>query len=765
MKFHKTYFFLASAVGGFLCLALIVALIGYFRAVESGSVAVGSERRLASQLKIFHDQFRRAEGPEEAKVAFKLAESITGFGPESELHQELKKTYAPVLAAFASKPREAGPKFALVKKRELMEYLVNSYRREVLHGDLRIRAGYLNVLFDTQNSLLGETDEAEQVYLKRNHERLESMRTVAGTLADPGVASRVAGAESIFSGYERGFQQALKWRADRDEALGKVEKSLPGLAKGIYSGQDFGMDDTRRGFLYVCFLALLAAVVGFLTLYLGFKVMRVRAELKMDSFLAYLRTFGTESVDPKMQAVVQGLRDDADWAPVVAEAQRAEESFLRSCHNLLAVPRSLGTPFLVVGKDRVIRHWNENAGKLFGLTDGKQWGVGDVLVPERLNVKEGEIGSVLELIKSSLSSHIEDRFDLLVRCPDGWQPYELTMSPVTTGPLAGGRILVWREVRGEADRLDRAVGAQLERVRDIVHKVTHQYEVSLDAREGDVPAARAMIGDLSLLKGRMDEREILWKSEAQALIDQVTRQQEILGRLGEELHQVRQGQTEALELVRSVRGGEEHLLDEVCVLERDLERWSVGRKRLVNDLQQQAVTLDRARKFEERLRASTEEMGSELETYEDSITELRQFADAAKVHSVNLSLVRDPGYWEYASRARAFAHELSQFVAKAEAIGEKIRHFVSAHPGGALAAHLNGVGLDASITAEIAEEQELLGKNLRRWRESSEAMLVGGEKAVSLLQKAEKQSAMLSQLGETSLLINQQARDNLERWN
>jgi len=131
---------------------------------------------------------------------------------------------------------------------------------------------------------------------------------------------------------------------------------------------------------------------------------------------------------------------------------------------------------------------------------------------------------------------------------------------------------------------------------------------------------------------------------------------------------------------------------------------------------------------------------------------------------VNLSLVRDPGYWEYASRARGFAHELTRFTAKAEEIGRRMRAFVSSHPGGALAAHLNAPGLDEAAVAGITEEQEKLSVMLARWKVSGETILNGGGRAVELLEGAEKQSAVVNQLGETSLLLNQQAKGNLERW-
>jgi hypothetical protein len=501
--------------------------------------------------------------------------------------------------------------------------------------------------------------------------------------------------------------------------------------------------------------------VGFLSPYLGFKLLRVRAELKLDAFLTYLRGFGNEHGDPQVRTAAQALRDDTDWAGVLAEAERAEEAFLRSCHNQLAVPRSIQAPYLVVGKDRAVRHWNESAAALFGLEPGQAVGVDDLLRPELLGVKEGNVEAAIEIARASFASLTEDRHDFLVKN----DPYELTMSPITHGPLAGGKVLVWREVKGEAERLDRAVAGQLSRVRDLVHKVTHRYACDLSPGSADSPAAKTMIGDLALLRGQVDERELLWKSEAQALIDQVTRQQEILSRLAEELARVRGEQAEALQLVRSVHGGEQTLHGEVTVLERDLERWNTSRRRLLRDLEQQATILERAKNFEEELRAATTQMASELAGYDSELDELRRFTDAAKLHSVNLSLVKDPAAHEYAARARAFSADLSRFLEAARNLGEKVRRFVKSHPGGALAAHLGSSGLDGDLLASIGEEQEKLGSLVQRWRKEGESILSGGQKAVELLQEAEKKSAVLTQLGETSLLINQQARGNLERWN
>lgn len=762
MKSSRAYFLLAAASCGALSFALAISLGGYFQSVEAGGSGNITEKRLLSHLQAYHDRLKQAEQPEEARTAIKLLENVNGFGRESEGAKELKKASASVISVFASKPKEAEARFGLTRKRELMESLVNAYRKEIPNGDIRLRAAYLNVLFDTQNSLLNETDEAEQVYIKRNRERLEGLKPIISSRAD--LVARVGALTSTLLSYERGFTEQLKFKAEKAEALAKLEKALPALARQVYQSIDLGVDDTRRTFLYISFLSLLITASAFLSLYLGYKVIRVRSSLKMDTFLAFLRTFGSERSDPQTEAALKSIQADEEWAYAVAEAKRAEEAFLRSCHTLLSIPRSLRSPCLVMAKDRTLKHWNESAGAIFGLAPGKEWSTEDIFTQEKLKPRDGEPEVLLEMIRSAEAGLTEAKFELFVKQDNAWLPFELVMNPITSGPLVGGKVIFWREIGDESERVNRSIAAQLERTRDMLHKITHHYPVELMPNVNDVPAVQAMIEDLSTFKAKGEERELLWKSETEALSDQVDRQQEVLARLSAELAEIRGRHSEALSLVAKVFDGEESWHDEVCVAERDMERFVVNRQRLLHDLRHQAVVLEKARKFEDQLRSATAQVRAELENYSNDLEELNQFAEAARVHSVNLSLIRDPGYWEYASRSRAFAHELARFTEKAGSLASKVRDFLSAHPGGALVAHLNGAGVENDLLEEIKAEQDRFVELFHRWREAGGTQLGEADKAVQVLRDLDKKGAVAAQLGQTSLLINEQAKGNLERW-
>ena len=140
MKSSRALFLLSAGACAALSLALAIALGGYFRSVETGGNGVLTEKRLLSHLQQLHERLKAAGTPEEARAALKALEVVDGFGRDSEGARELKKAATPLIAVFASKPRESEPRYALTKKREAMEALVNAYRKEIPNGDIRLRA-------------------------------------------------------------------------------------------------------------------------------------------------------------------------------------------------------------------------------------------------------------------------------------------------------------------------------------------------------------------------------------------------------------------------------------------------------------------------------------------------------------------------------------------------------------------------------------------------------------------------------------------------
>ena len=761
MRASRLHLIFSSAIIFAFSITMIISLVGFFSAVEKSNTTGSGEGRVTAQLKGFHDQLKHIDEADALKRAFKSFDLAAGYSAESDTGKELRKAYSGVLSTFANKPKEAESRYLLVKKREMMEYLVNAYRKEIPRGDIRVRAIYLNVLFDMQSSLLNESDEMEEVFIRRNKERVASLKSLVAGMGDAGLVQRVAGFESLYQAYEKGFGLSAQWRKERDDVLGKVEKNLPKLARELYSNADVNSEDMRRSFLLTCVLAIAVALGSAAGLLVCHKVGRLQFDARGSALVAYLREFGRERSDPQVQKSLDILRDDPEWSGILLKAQAAEDEFVTEYQTHLALPKSLQIPYVVFTKDRIARLWNESAANLLGIEGDQDVAFDDLVREEKISLREGDAKIMAETIRGSFPLPKADSFEFLLKRGDAWVPVEMIVSPIVTGRAAGGKIYCFREIRNEADRINQAVNAQLARVREFVQKVTHFYPAELTAGEQDAPAVHEMAGDLNTLKRKIDEREILWKSETSALIDQVERQKEILQKLQAELGAIRTGHEKAIGLFQTVQEQDESLYDQLCLMERDMDRWQANRSRLLADLTQYESVIQKATRYEKELRDATEAMRTAVAKYEKDQRTLAEFADQARVQAVNLGLTEDKTQWEYADRARLFAETLQEFSRKTADLLAKVSAFLQRHPGGALAPHLSGVDLDPAVL----EAQKSLAAFFQNWRENGNGAIEGGQEAIGLLQAVDKKGAVAVQLGDTSILINEQAKGNLSRWN
>jgi hypothetical protein len=762
MKATRSYLFVALVATAGLCVANLISLTGFFQSVERQSSGTSTEKRLLSQLQYLQDQLRRTDDPEQARRQIRSLEALVSPGIESEGTETFRKIYAPVISAYASKPKEAEERFLLVKKRELMEGIVNAYRREISTGRIPVRAAYLNILFDTQNSLLNEGTETERVYIRRNKERFSGLRGLTGS--DQALAARVAALEGVFQSFEKGFEAAAQWKAQKEEALAAADKSLPKLARDLYGSRGQQAEDLRRFFLYSCIIALIAALAALAVFYVSHKLLKLKFYSRTDSFLRLLREFGRERLDSGYDRELAALKADPDWSRLAGGIEQSESDFVASFQTHLAIAQSMTCPHVVIGRDKVVRSWNASAGELFGMADGQDFSMEDLIRSDNVSGREGDPVAALELIRGSFSVPEAGVFEISLKAGDSWMPFELLCYPVLSGPLAGGKVFLFREIRNEAERVEKSVKGHLGRIRDSIHKLTHGYEVELTPRDADAEAIKGCLEDLSSMKRKLDERELLWKSETGALIDQVSRQREILERVTDEIGAIRAAHGRVLQLVGGLHGGDENWHDEVCLLDRELGRWKALRERLEADVGRHGETLGKARVYEREIRSAAEEMEGFLAEYETSFSRLEEFSEEARVHAVNMGFVKDPGYREFAARSRAFAHEVTRFVEQTKKLSAHVKAFLAAHPASALAPHLEGGEIDPELLSGLRKEEARLEVFLKRWMESGKGLVAEGEEALGILRETDKKGAVLTQLGETSLLINDQARGNLERW-
>jgi hypothetical protein len=761
MKISRSYLVTAIALIALVTAANGFTLLGFFQSVEGGSGGV-SDRKFQVQLKSQHDLFSKIEDVEDAKKHYKsIEQNFTSLG--GGVDEAFQKTYGPVLMSFTSKPKEADERYALIKKRELMEGLVNAYRKEIPAGPIPIRAAYLNILFDVQNSLVNQTVEAEAISLSKIRERFENLKFTAKSFRGDGLEDRIAGLDGVFTAIEKGFEQKKKWKQERDRAISAAESSIGKLAKATIGSMEDGVEASRRFFLYSLIVGVAAFFLALVLLYISHKFVKLKFEAKSDLFLKLLKEFGREKLDPTYDRDRKWLLEDPDWGSVTHGFIESEKAFSDQYQALLSVPKSLLMPYVVFTKDRLAKHWNDTARTLFEIGDKRSTALDDIISDRR--VKGRDRADIIDLIRATFTTSREDSFEVDIHQNGSSVPFEILCYPILSGALAGGKIFFFRQIRSEAERVDKAVNGHLHIVRDHIQKVLNGSLEEFNIQFAVHPDVRKTIEDLDSLRRKVSEKEILWKTEAGALIDQIDRQKEVLEKLNNQLKNIREANKTTIASFEVRRGADEDLHSDICFLEKEIEQTRLYRTKLEEDLNMQTQLLGVARKYEVGVRASIGEMERFISEYIQLLNDLRGYCEEAKVQSVNLSFAKDPNSREYGARARAFAFELESFLTTASSIGERLKTIISQHPGSALAPHLDAREADFSMLEGIKNEEERLASFIQRWKVSGEGLIAESKKVSELAKEIDRVSSVATQLGETGLIINEQTHLNLERWN
>lgn len=762
MKATKSNGLIYWIVFSSLCFVIFFTLSGFFRAAENSSSSPLSEGRALSQLKQLHENFKQSEAPEEAKRYLKGFETGLGLANESNEMEKVKVVFNPLVAHLGTKPKETDNRFLLEKKKDLMENLVNAYRKEIPNGDIRVRAAYLNILFDLQASLLNESDEAETVFIKRNHERFGALKVLASTSRDAGQPVRVANLESIFAVYEKAFAALSDWRAKKSEILTSVDKALPSLSKQIRAGDNQAVSDTRRSFLYTAIISLLVMLAAFVTLLMGQKFSRLRYESLSDAVGIVLKEFAQEGNHDQRALTI--LQSDEDWSKLLNQILETESVFNSNFQALLSVPKSMKIPYLVFSKDKELVHSNDSARRFFEWSEGKVY-FDELIRGAEIGVRDGDTSKAIENISKSFSGAKQEVYEVMMNEAGQWVPVELMFFPITNGYLVGGKILLMRLIPNEAARIEKSVTSQVSKIRNYVQKLSKHEAIDIQVSEHDILPIRETVMDLQNLKMSIEERQHLWKSEAAALTDQVTRQKDILVRMTGEISTMNADYAELISLVKTIRGSDEVWHNEVCGIEKDLSKWMENRQRLSSDLIAHSGVLNRAREIETQIRDTASGMKKAIQGFQEEMEQLKNYYQEVKIYSVNLSFTEDPKQKEFAAKARAFASNVGHYTEVMEKIMQGLSGFVNKHPGGSLFPHLDSAEIPPAVMDSLKDEQMRWSNFLQRWKQSSQEILARESQAIDILYEVDKKSNVAMQLGETSIVINDQAKNNLGRWN
>lgn len=770
MRTARLFLLLAGSIFLVSFIGLFLVTFSLYRNVDEASIHGTGSMRAGPLIANLHEQLHQVESAEQLQQYFKVLESAPNSATYAPSLVELKKTYAPLVAHLQNKPKENEARYTLLKKKDFLDGALNFYRKEAQSGDIPVRALLLNIVFDTHSSFLGESPEMEMVFIKKCKEHVAGLKAIANEARSAGIGYRISGLENLLSNYERAATQAWNWNEDKKKILADAEKSSAAAVQAIVRGADVAGASARRDFLQDI---AICGVVSFLCLgilYFGSIKIRSRFEFHSNLLRKYFSLYGQEKFEVLNRTELALLKNDGDWSQLFNALQESEEQFQKVFEGQRAVSQFCSVPFLVTNKNGDVVYWNMPLKDFFNFEkssdiQGRQ--LTEVMrskaMKNSFSDSEQTLAKIFKTIEQTGVAEVN-----VQRKNSESIPVELIVSSIGSGKhLEGGRVIFWRKIPNEAARVQEKLSYQLSFVRQALQDVSLGKDVEVDftAVEGLELSVREALDRISTLKGELNERELSWKEEIRALLEQVGRQHEILQNVSTDLSDLRARYEKISHFFAQVFETEKIANTELNNLEKNLEAWSGQQSRLQLELSAQLQLLERARDYEKNVRTGIQQMRDELIAIAPALNELKQFREDVRLKALNLSLGREPGSEQFAARVRGYAVELDKLSKRLENILSSVRDFVDRSPGSALFTMLQSGGFDVSLFEDFRRGQSLIGESVSHWKNSTDGVLKSGTEVQEILADLSEKSEEVHKLNETCLVINESAKENLARWN
>jgi len=761
MKVAKQQLLISSIFVGLLLGAIVYSQFGYFRTVEEVTSKAGTDKKLENTLRAFSNELKLASSPKDLEKVIKNVDEefkVLGGDRKGDAFQAFESFRK---HAKASVDLINGPSH-LADKKVLMEGLVNAYRKEIPDGPIALRAAYLNFLFDVQQSLLSTSIEVEEVSIQKMKERLSSLKSIVDRSGESALKARLGVFEDAFSSLERRVSEYRIWSQSKSQSTAELEKRIPKLAISIGAETELQNEDMRSTFLLASLLVLFSAVLCGLAMFLSYKFGKIRFEARKSGFLNFIATFGNERLKDEDIENLKILQMDPDWGEVVKEALRSEGKFINTYQTLISVPQSMKIPLGFFSRDGVLDFQNSELEQLMATKAGDS--LKKFLDKNKIYSREGDPEAVVAMIENSFASPKTDVFEIAVSWEGKSLQYELLSFPVTRGPLAGGKVFLFREIRNELVRIENSVREQIEVLRSAISNVVRGQPINPALAEQSGPEVRTCLGELDSMVQFLSEQELRRRAERDGMLDQIEKQSEVLQRLSKSMLETKNSREEAKRLMSEICESDENWYEEVRTIEREMERWLALRERLETELGRYADVVERAKAFEKSLAKSVSGLANFVGNYQSKMNDLNEHYEQMRIHASNMSFVSDPKLREIASFGRAYVEEMNKFISIAEAIGGHIQLFLEQHPASGPASTLSAYSFDAEALESFDSEEAKIGNFVKRWSSAGQELLKQEENAKKVLSEMESQLATMLQLGETSLVINNQTKGNLARF-
>ncbi|MCO5142750.1 MAG: hypothetical protein M9962_06640 [Oligoflexia bacterium] len=729
--------------------------------VKSGIV---SENKATQIFRTHHVWLEEAQTIGQLNSVLKSLEVNLGIDNLIKGQDDLSRDFNALVAIYKNRDPSSSNENIQKKKSELMEMLVNSYRKEIPHGEIPIRAAYLNTLFDLQTSITLETTEKDLAIAKKGNSRISELKNSTSVKNNGALSLRISNLDVVASSLEKIIEMKYDWEQKKREQLKLIKNKYPSFARNIAASSGVTSQDLRRQF-FLATLGLLFSVFLMLAFfYFMPKFLKAKFNANAAALLKRFTELGSK-LEIRDRHDLSYLDDDSDWGPIARELVDIEKRFENNFSQIQALFESIDMPIFLYERDKNFV-FSKNEKELFG-SDLSKDSLDQLLENWQMrlideNSSEGLKSKILRDYDSTRACSYETYID------NGQETsrYELISYPIEKGLLSGGRFLLVRAIKSEAERIEAGINQSLKLAKELIHKITHGYKLEIDVHQVKSAEIKSLLNDLLEMDRRVSEQNSRRKADSEALIDQIEKQSELLNIISTELGLLSDVRNRVYKESKEVFNFDQAIVSDLSLIRERLDRWESNRDRVCLEFQRYRKIFENIIKFKNEFNVSLSGMNAWLANFKGEEERLKKSIEEINLNATNLCLSSSQSIQESEKqKIYNISKDLKEYQVKVKALREKVSEFLDRVPGEYLDQLIPPEDIQLHLLEVLRQEQENLGEFLDRWNEAGPISVEESKRANDLLMEMKNSIQNVTRLGETTKVISAQAISNLSRWN
>lgn len=740
-------------------LIVVFCLHGLYQSAN-GLVGSGFDSyKTAALLGEVRERLREAKSGSDARIILRTLDTMPQKLINADQVKQLHKIYD-------VKGLPGGVEDATIEANriDLFSEMFNFYRQLVVQRSFGaasvvsklLRQGYKNISATAK-------PEAILAFTRLVSDRLDQIEGMIGSQAPWG--GWVRNLRQLNANFETSARARKLWKTEGQKSFTKAESVLTKMVGGIAARSREDSTELQQRFLILTFVFLLATLLAIGLIYMFARSTERWFDKRIRVSRDLIEKFGLQ--DDK-GTEVEVLQQDKDWSGFYKDVMRFEEQFLDSINSEVAIARSIQTPLVVLSPANHVVHWNSDVTKLLQVRSHKEVG--------KLSLREFFKGIKMQTIAGIEEFGIEDFEARLVAgnssefqlyfIVDGTKiPCLVRIDPITEGFYANGYAVCIYDLREEDGRVSERVADSLKQVFGIVSSMNEGETVDFSEIDLDrVPErSQEIIESLRDIQVERLEREELWRSEIEALISQVSKQDEFIGNNRSDITVLKNKYVQLNELLIARSERLDMMESSLIELQRRLASSDATWRRVVESIERTKGLETQAVEYESHVKAIREEMFAWYSNFEQGVESIRKCREWVKLQSVNVN-IGDSEIKVFRDRARKFAFAISEFYERVNGLKKDIKGFIDRHPGSAVLSAMKAADDWDELVQEISGFYNQVRGSIESLSSEQEQTILDFTKIKLLQDEVSRIHNELMEVNDKSSLVNTRTREALDRW-